>query len=201
LVGDEISGAPGPGSRRSRTALLVLLAAAVVVAGVVSLRRGVEPLEVRAPTSPPAAQMPPLPGQVPPAATGPLEVPALSVGEVCQPPRTDGRTRLDLSFTLVNTVDRPVTLVRVEPLFPLAGLRALATELRSGSCTAPGPKLRSDEVRGRGTMLVVFRLGLPTTCPAPLPVQATVAVRLGSRHTATDFPLLSDLGGIHFATC
>jgi hypothetical protein len=200
-VGDEIGGAPGPGSRRPRTAVLVLVAAAVIVAGVVSLRRGVEPLDVPPPASPPAAQMPRPPGQAPPLSTGPLEVPALSVGEVCQPPRTDGRTRLDVSFTLVNILDRPVTLVRVEPLLPLQGLRALATELRSGSCAAPGPPLPNDQVRGRGSLLVVFRLALPTTCPAALPVGATVAERSAGRHVATDLPLLSDLGGVHFSTC
>jgi len=202
---DEISGASGRPAGRSRAALIALVAAAVVVAGVVSLRRGVEPVRVRPPASPPAAQMPSLPGELGPS-PGPLglpagPVPALSLGEVCQPVHTDGRTRLDVSFTLVNTVDRPVTLVRVVPELPLGGLRELRTEVRSGTCAAPGPPVRTGVIPGRGAVLAVFQLGLPPTCPAPLPVQATVAERRGARPVVATVLLLADLGGLHFATC
>jgi hypothetical protein len=197
-VGDEIGGPGGPPPRHARVALLVLVVAAVVVAGVVSLRRGVEPVQVEPPAGPPAVQMPPPPGQLAPP-TGAL--PALSVGELCRPVRTDGRTRLGVSFTLVNTLDNPVTLVRVEPVFPLRGLRALSTEIRSGSCAAPGPPVRTGEIRGHGTVLAVFLLGLPPTCPAPLPVQARVAERRGTSPVVATVPLLNDLGTLHFTTC
>jgi hypothetical protein len=201
-MGDEISGGAGPAPRRTRTVLLVLVAAVVVVAGIVSLRRGVQEPVARPPASPPAVQVPRLPGQLEPPPTGSLSpVPALSLGEVCQPVRTDGRTTLDVSFTLVNTVDSPVTLVRVAPLFPLRGLRARSTEIRAGSCAAPGPKLTGGDVRGHGTVLVILRLGLLGDCPSPLPVQATVAERHAGRLVTSEVHLLNDLGTLYFTTC
>jgi len=200
-MGDEIGNDPAPTSRRTRALLAGLVAAAVVVAGVIALRRGVDPVAVQPPASPPAAQMPSLPGQLVPSPTGPLPpVPALSVGTVC-PARTDGRTRLDVSFTVVNTLDEPVTLVRAEPRFPLPGLRSISTEVRSGRCAGPGPPVHTDTVPGGGTVLVVFRLGLPPTCPAPLPVGAMLFERRGTHSISAAVPLFNDLGGIRFATC
>ena len=200
-MGDEVGGDAPPTSRRPRALVTWLVVAAVIVAGVVALRRGVDPVEVRPPASPPAAQMPSLPGQLGPSPTGPLPpVPALSVGTVC-PARTDGRTRLDVSFTVVNTLNAPVTLVRAEPRFPLAGLRSISTQVRTGSCARPGPPVHTDTVPGRGTVLVVFQLGLPATCPAPLPVGATLYERRGAHSASAPVPLFNDLGGIRFTTC
>ena len=198
---DEIGNGARPISRRTRVLVASLVAAAVGVAGVVALRRGVDPVAVRPPASPPVAQMPPLPGQLVPAPTGPLPpVPALAVGTVC-PPRTDGRTRLDVSFTVVNTLNAPVTLVRAEPRFPLSGLRSLSTQVRTGSCARPGPPVHTDTVSAAGTVLVVFLLGLPPTCPAALPVGATLYELRGTHGTRAAVPLFNDLGGIHFTTC
>lgn len=201
-MGDEIGNDAAPIPRRTRTLLAGLVAAVLVVAGVIALRRGVDPVAVQPPASPPAAQMPSLPGQLAPPPTGPLPaVPALNVGEVCQPLRTDGRSRLDVTFTLVNSLPRPVTLVRITPVFVLPGLRTLSTEYRVGSCAAAGPPLRSRDVRGAGTLLVVFRLALPPTCPAPYPVEADLTERRDGRTVTAGVHLLSDLGSVHFATC
>jgi hypothetical protein len=200
-MGDEIGSDAPPTSRRTRVLAAWLVAAAVVVAGIVALRRGVDPVEGRPPASPPAAQMPSLPGQLSPSPTGPLPpVPALAVGTVC-PARTDGRTRLDVSFTVVNTQNAPVTLVRAEPRFPLAGLRSISTQVRTGSCARPGPPVHTDTVAAAGTVLVVFLLGLPATCPAPLPVGATLYELRGTHSAIAAVPLFNDLGGIHFTTC
>jgi hypothetical protein len=196
-VSDEVSGGPGPGPGRPRTALLVLVAAAAIVAGVVSLRHGVEPVRARPPASPPVAQMPSPPGQVgsfPP-------VPALLVGEVCQPLRTDGHSRLDVAFTLVNSAPAPVTLIRIRPALPLGGLRELSTEYRAGTCAAAGAPLRTGDVRPGGTMLVVLRLALPPTCPAPYPVEADLTERRAGRTVTAGVHLLSDLGNVRFTTC
>jgi len=201
-MGDEIGNDPAPTSRRTRALLAGLVAAAVVVAGVIALRRGVDPVAVQPPASPPAAQMPSLPGQLEPAPTGSLPaVPALLVSEVCQPLRTDGHSRLDVTFTLFNTLPRPVTLLRIRPVFPLPGLRALATDYRAGSCAAPGPALHSGDVRGAGTLLVVLRLALPPACPAPYPVEADLTERRDGRTVTAGVHLLSDLSGVHFTTC
>jgi hypothetical protein len=170
-MGDEIGSGAAPPPRRARALLVGLVVAAVVVAGVVALRRGVDPVEVQPPASPPAAQMPRPPGQLAPTEELP-PVPALTVAQVCRPLRTDGRTTLDVRFTLVNTLAQPVTLVRITPVFPLRGLRALRTEIRSGTCAASGPPLPTGAIGGHAAALVSFRLGLPPTCPTPLPVEA-----------------------------
>jgi hypothetical protein len=201
-MGDEVGSDAPPTSRRTRALVAWLVAAAVVVAGVVALRRGVDPVEVQPPASPPAVQMPSLPGQLGPAPTeSQPPVLALLVSEVCQPVRTDGRTTLDVSFTLTNTLGRPVTLIRVAPVFPLSGLRGLSTEYRAGSCAHPGPPLHSGDVHGGGTLLVVLRLGLPPTCPAPYPIEADLTERRDGRTVTAGVHLLSDLGGIRFTTC
>lgn len=201
-MGDEIGNDPAPCSHRTRALLVGLVAAAVAVAGVIALRRGVDPVAVQPPASPPAAQMPSLPGQLVPTPTGPLPpVPALQVSEVCQPLRTDGRSRLDVTFTLQNTLPRPVTLLRVTPVFALQGLRALSTEYRAGSCAAPGAPLHTGDVRGAGTLLVVLRLALPAACPAAYPVEADLTERHDGRTVTAGVHLLSDLGGVHFTTC
>ena len=201
-MGDEIGSDAPPPSRRTRALVAWLVAAAVVVAGVVALRRGVDPVEVRPPASSPAVQMPSLPGQLGPAPTeSQPPVLALLVSQVCEPLRTDGRTTLDVSFTLTNTLGRPVTLIRITPVFPLSGLRGLGTEYRAGSCADPGPPLHTGDVRGGGTLLVVLRLGLPPTCPAPYPVEADLTERRDGRTVTAGVHLLSDLGGIRFTTC
>jgi hypothetical protein len=147
--------------------------------------------------------MPSLPGQLGPAPTeSQPPVLALLVSEVCQPVHTDGRTTLDVSFTLTNTLGRPVTLIRITPVFPLSGLRGLSTEYRAGSCAHhPGAPSHSGDVRGGGTLLVVLRLGLPPTCPAPYPVEADLTERRDGRTVTAGVHLLSDLGGIRFTTC
>lgn len=201
-MGDEIGSDARPPSRRTRALVAWLVAAAVVVAGVVALRRGVDPVEVRPPASPPAVQMPSLPGQLGPAPTeSQPPVLALLVSQVCEPLRTDGRTTLDVSFTLTNTLGRPVTLIRIAPVFPLSGLRGLSTEYRAGSCADPGPPLHTGDVRGGGTLLVVLQLGLPPTCPVPYPVEADLTERRDGRTVTAGVHLLSDLGGIRFTTC
>ena len=201
-MGDEIGNDAPPPAHRTRALVAWLVAAAVIVAGVVALRRGVDPVEGRPPASPPAAQMPSLPGQLGPApAESQPPVLALLVSEVCQPLRTDGRTTLDVSFTVTNTLGRPVTLIKITPVFPLPGLRGLSTEYRAGSCADPGPPQRTRDVRGGGTMLVVLRLGLPPTCPAPYPVEADLTERRDGRTVTAGVHLLSDLGGVRFTTC
>jgi hypothetical protein len=120
---------------------------------------------------------------------------------VCEPVRTDGHSRLDVSFTVVNTTPRPVTLVRITPLFPLSGLRALGTDYRTGSCAAPGPVAHSRDLRSGGSLLVRLRLALPPTCPAPYPIEADLTERRDGRTVTAGVHLLSDLGGIHFTTC
>jgi hypothetical protein len=201
-MGDEIGSDAPPSSRRTRVLVAWLVAAAVVVAGVVALRRGVDPVEVPPPASPPAAQMPRLPGQLGPSPTESLPpVPALLVSEVCQPLRTDGSRRLDVRFTLVNTSPRPVTLLRITPVFPLPGPRELSIGYRAGSCAAPGAPVRADNVRSGGTLLVVLQVGLPPTCPKAYPIEADLTERRDGRTTTAGVHLLSDLGGVHFTTC
>lgn len=193
-MGDEISGgAPAPARHPARTALIVLAAAAVVVAGIVSLRRGVDPPAVSAPASPPAAQMPRPPGQLAPPE------PELELVRLCHPVRTDGHSMLTVAFTLRNIAAEPVNVVKVIPLlFP--GLRWVGTQIQDGTCGAPGADL--GVVPEHGTALATLHLELPPTCPAPIPIEVTVTEQhADGRLVDGRVHLLDDLGGIHFSTC
>jgi hypothetical protein len=194
-VADEISGG-SPAPRPARTVLFVLVLAALVIAGVVSLRRGrPEPAAAPTPTPiPPAFSYDPGPPVVPPP------VGALALRGLCAV-RSDYRTTLEVEFALENTTAVPATLVSVTPLLPLAGLRVRGTALRGGTCRDRGPARTAGAVPGRGIVVVTFRLGLPPTCPQALPVQATVRDRSARGDLTSQVTLLSDLGGIRFETC
>lgn len=194
-MADEISGGP-PVRRPARTVLLVLVAVAVIVAGLMGLRRGEPARPVAAPTTPAFSYEPePVPTGLPPA------VGALGLRGLCAV-RSDYRTTLEVEFALENSTAAPVTLVAVTPRLPLGGLRVRGTSVRSGSCRDTGAAVReAGAVPGRGIVVVTFRLGLPATCPQALPVLATVRDRAAGRDVTAEVTLLADLGGIRFETC
>jgi hypothetical protein len=185
----------------------VLVAAAVVVAGVVSLRRGVDPPELRPPASPPVAQLPRPPGQpltpLPPT-------PVLAFGDVCRPIRPAGPSALDVSFSLRNNSDAPVALTEVAPRLPLAGLRERGYTVRSGGCDQRGRPLadnrtapaRPVEVPPTAFVVATLHFALPDECPKPYPVLAVVTERTGRADPiSTEYPLLADLGEVSFPNC
>jgi hypothetical protein len=184
-VADEISGGgPVPTRHPARTALVVLVAAVAVVAGIASLRRGIDEPVASAPT---------------PSVRFSAPVPQLDLGAVCSPVRTDGHSTLTVAFTVRNVSADPVGVVKIVPLlFP--GLRWLETQVQDGSCRAPGADL--GRVPAHGTALATMHLELPQTCPAPIPIEVTVTEQHADGQLVDGrLHLLDDLGALHFTTC
>jgi hypothetical protein len=189
----------GPGARgRGRPALLILVAVVVAALAVTFLRRGVEPIQAAPP-----------PIGSPPALTPPT--PALALGDVCRPVTATGPYGLDVSFSLRNNSNAPVSLYAVSPELPLAGLKERGYTIRAGRCPATGDVL-TDSRLGRARPVVVPPIGwvvatlhfaLPDVCPKPYPVQAVVTEMRdpGAPSIDTRYPLLNDLAEVSFANC
>jgi hypothetical protein len=124
----------------------------------------------------------------------------LDLGRICQPV-TDGRTSLDVSFYLVNVSTSAVTLMDVEPLLPLAGLRLRGPNRAGGSCEHPGSEAPGGLLAPGGRQLITMRFRLPKTCPQPYPVQARVRLRVNQMVGTTTVPVYADLGAVEFNTC
>jgi hypothetical protein len=125
---------------------------------------------------------------------------ALAIGFVCAA-STDGRTSLTVSFEVVNISSNDVTVLTVNPLLPLNGLRPVGKATAGGNCARPG----SDPVGGLlpagEQRLFTMRFRLPKECPQPLPVQASVNLRVGQMVGTTTVPIFADLGAVKFDSC
>lgn len=196
-MSDEVSGGPVPPGR-GRAALVIVAAVVVAVLAVTALRRGVEPPEAA-----------PLPIRSPAASTPPT--PSLALGDVCRPVKATGPNGLDVSFSLRNNSNAPVSLFAVSPELPLAGLKERGYTIRAGTCSATG-KVLTDNRLGRAHPVVVPPIGwvvatlhfaLPSECPKPYPVLAVVTEMRDPTAPSIDthYPLLADLGGVSFANC
>lgn len=195
---EEISSGP----KRERRPWGWALVAAVVALGVVlvvTLQRGGSRRTPVAPTPAPSGGVRSAPESTPaPRARSVLT--AVDVGSVC-PAVTDGRTALDVAFTLVNVSDVPVDVLEVDPLLPLQGLQTLSTSVRGGICGRPDPTPAVGPLQPGEALLVIFRFGLPSACPQPLPVQARVRVRAASQVLTGELAVYADLGAVDFDAC
>jgi hypothetical protein len=179
---DEISGGP---RRRPLPSWAFWLCVGVVVAALAAAV-----LVQRRHTHPPATAASPVPGRV-------------AVDTVCPvTAHTDGRRSLTVSFTLGNHGAEAVTVVRVEPVLVLGGLRPVSTATAAGTCERQAPAPEDGTLAPGGSLLVTFQFDVPPgTCPAPLPVQASVRVRAHGTTTVSQLAVLPDLGGVAFDAC
>lgn len=148
----------------------------------------------------------PVPGAapvVPVDATLPADVELVDVrlDALCLPV-TDGREKLTLSFVLSNAGRRSLPVLDVLPLLPLGGLRPLSRSMVYGDCTTEQPPPTDRLLHVDATLRVTFVFGLPPTCPASLPVLATVRVRRQDHAVDQRLPVFLDLTAVpDFATC
>jgi len=131
----------------------------------------------------------------------------VEVSEIC-PPVTDGVHSLVVSFILRNISAVPVAVLSVQPLLPLHGLSAVATDISGGSCARTTGAPAGLALAVGGQVVVSFRFVLPGTCPQALPIQARTQILVGPAQSAAgpslvqdDLPVLNDLGAIRFDTC
>ena len=102
LVGDEIGSDAAPTSRGPARCWPWLVAAAVVVAGVVALRRGVDPVAAAA-AGQPAGRADAPRCRASSTADAAAAGAGAALSDVCRPIRPAGPSALDVSFTLRNT--------------------------------------------------------------------------------------------------
>jgi hypothetical protein len=159
--------------------------------------------------SAPATSSPPLPTDAPVislnATQAALQLRSgyVSATEICHV-TTDHRTTLDISLVLRNDTQVTERLEGLAAALPLGGLKDKGVVVRSGTCASPfgkpvkaaGQVLPSDT-----TVLVTLRLGLPTTCPQPLPVNLDVTLSIDGNIRAEQVGLFPDLGSVTFTTC
>lgn len=197
----------------------LLVLAGVVVIALVSLlghhhatvsQRAPRPLVTSSPPSFRAAL--PAPSQAPslrpsqgsaPVATSDYLDRSLDASRVC-PVKTDGRTTLTVSFELSNPNPEAITVTLLRPTLPLDGLHPRGTTIRTGRCAHPTGKAKpaaGQRIKAHQTVLATMTFGLPKECPQPFPVEATVTIAGASGGVTQLMPLLSDLGGVTFATC
>lgn len=159
--------------------------------------------------APSAIAQPALPTDAAPISLSPtqaalqLHAGYVSAPSVC-PVSTDHRTTLSITLVLRNDTQVTERVEGLAPALPLGGLVDQGVVIRSGSCQVPfGKPVKADgQVLPAGTtILVTLHLGLPRTCPQPLPVGLDVTLSISGDVRAESLSLFDDLGSIPFATC
>jgi hypothetical protein len=124
----------------------------------------------------------------------------LVIASTCAPV-TDGRKALAVSFELQNVGTIDITLIEVQPVLPLPGLRARGPVTAGGTCERPGSQSPGGLITPGSKQLITMRFRLPPECPAPYPVQVWLRLRANQMVGTTTTPIYNDLGAVHFDTC
>jgi hypothetical protein len=108
---------------------------------------------------------------------------------------------LQLGVEIVNQSDRAVALREIEPVLPIGGLQAVASQW--GTCGAlPEPGQDESTALGPGAtgwLTVTFDVTL--SCPQPLPVQFKISYVQAGRLEVADLNGFADLGQVQYNNC
>jgi hypothetical protein len=107
---------------------------------------------------------------------------------------------LQLGVEVSNDSVAPVTILRVAPLVPLGGLKALS--LIWGPCGELPGQPPEDQALAPGNSLwftVSFRVLV--ACPGPLPVQFAIGYSENGQRGATSVEGFADLSQVHYSGC
>jgi hypothetical protein len=124
----------------------------------------------------------------------------LDFGRICQAV-AKGPSTLEISFTLVNVSSTEVTLIDVQPVARVGGLRPLGPKLAGGTCEDPGREPLGGLLGPGDTQLITMRFQMPKTCPQPPPGPAQVGVRATMMVGTTTVPVFANLGSVTFESC
>jgi hypothetical protein len=113
---------------------------------------------------------------------------------------------LQLGVEIVNQSDRTVTLRQIEPVLPIGGLKAVASQW--GTCGALPDLDQVQSTTGQSTTLGPGATGWLTvtfdvmiSCPQPLPVQFKISYMLAGSLGVADLNGFADLGQVHYSNC
>ncbi|BEP14645.1 hypothetical protein acdb102_29560 [Acidothermaceae bacterium B102] len=160
-------------------------------------------------STPPSSATPVVPSGPPPISLNATQSALLQTSgfvsaiQICHV-TTDHRTTLDISLILRNDTQVTELLEELSPALPLGGLKDRGVVVRSGTCASPfgkPAKAAGQVLPSNTTVLITLHLGLPKTCPQPLPVNLDVTVSIDGNIRAEQLPLYPDLGSFTFTTC
>jgi hypothetical protein len=108
--------------------------------------------------------------------------------------------QLQLGAELENHGTTDVVLMRVKPVFPMHGLRAV--ESRLGTCGQPsrGP-IPDYSIEPGSSVWVTVTLDVLVQCPRPLPVMLDVFYTSAGRHDHVLLGGFADLGTVPYSGC
>lgn|GEM_PF-1496907 len=108
---------------------------------------------------------------------------------------------LQLGIEIMNQSDRPLALRQVEPVLPLGGLHAIASQRGTcGSLPDVGPEQATSLAPGAtGWLTVTF--DVMVSCPQPLPVEFKVSYLQAGRLTTAELDSFPDLGQVRYNNC
>lgn len=110
---------------------------------------------------------------------------------------------LQLGVEIVNRSDRAVALRQIEPVLPLGGLKAVASQW--GTCGAlpelgPGAGQATALAAGTAGWLTVT-FDVMVSCPEPLSVQFKISYVQAARLVTAELPGFPDLGQVRYDNC
>jgi hypothetical protein len=108
---------------------------------------------------------------------------------------------LQLGVEVVNQSDRTVALRQIEPVLPLGGLRAVASQW--GTCGAL-PELGTGQATSLGagaTGWLTVTFDVMVSCPQPLPVQFKISYVQAGRLVTAELNGFADLGQVEYNNC
>jgi hypothetical protein len=110
---------------------------------------------------------------------------------------------LQLGVEVVNRSDGTVALRQIEPVLPLGGLKAVASQWRTcGALAELGPGRRQATALGPGaTGWLTVTFDVMVGCPQPLPVLFKISYAQAGRLVTAELPGFSDLGQVQYNNC
>jgi hypothetical protein len=108
---------------------------------------------------------------------------------------------LELGVEIVNQSNGTVALRQIEPVLPISGLKAVASQWGTcGALTGVGPGQPTALGPGAtGWLTVTF--DVMVACPQPLPVQFRISYMQAGRLEVADLNGFSDLGQVPYNNC
>jgi hypothetical protein len=107
---------------------------------------------------------------------------------------------LQVGIEVSNDSGGPLILNRIEPIFPLGGLRATASQW--GDCAATGVDGATPlPLAANALTWITVTLAVNVVCPAPLPVQFTIGYLRDGKPGVVNLNGFADLGDIPYPGC
>jgi hypothetical protein len=107
---------------------------------------------------------------------------------------------LQLGVEVSNDSEAPLTILRIAPLLPLGGMKAIA--LTWGPCgELPGEPSEDQTLTSGNSLWFTVTFQVLVACPGPLPVQFAIGYSQKGERAASTVPGFPDLSQVHYSGC